>query len=187
MYAVLTLSWMPFLLYQMVGVVLQPHLSKLHHEGQTEEVRGRAGKMIQWSTLSCLVLCAGVYAAIRLFLAKFLGEAYDIPAIAAAFLTLSCYYHVVLYLNSVLAAAEGRARAVFISNAGSALTNVCLCMILVSPLGIRGVTLALASAFFVGAALASAANQMRGARFFRGYWLSIMGPGMLFGLIFLGV
>jgi len=183
MYAVLTLCWTPFLLFQLVGTVMQPRLSEMTHQGRATEVRSLANTIMQWGMPVGLGVCLVTLASVRLFLIDILGADYDAPLAVIGFLALSCYFHIVLYFNSVLAIAEGRARTVFISNMVSAVTNAVLCLLLVNTWGTHGVTFALAVAFFAGVVMISALNYLRKVRFFRGYWALIVFPGMLIAFL----
>jgi O-antigen/teichoic acid export membrane protein len=183
MYAVLTLVWLPFLLFQLPGTVLQPRLAAMFHRGEKDAVRQLTNKVMKWGVLSCLLLCGVIGTSVYLWLPQLLGADYMVSYQVILFLTLSCYYHVILYLNSLLAVAEGRADAVFWGNIASASINLCLVLLLVSKLGILGVTFALTVGFFCGALVISLLNKQNQFRYFQSYWLMFFIPSILIVLI----
>lgn len=179
LYVVLTVCWVPFLFFQLAGTVMQPRLSEMYHRGESDLVRSSACTIMAWGIPTCLGVCVVIFVLVCVFLTGLLGADYKVPLSVIGFLALSCYFHVVLYLNSILAIAEGRARTVFVGNTVSAVTNAILCLLLVNGWGMRGVALALTVAFFAGAAAISVLNYLRKVRFFRGYWAFIVLPGVL--------
>jgi O-antigen/teichoic acid export membrane protein len=148
----------------------------MHHRGQVAELRASARAQMRWGLLICFGGCLAVFGLARLFLPAVLGVGYNLSSTALGLLVLSGYYHVILYLNSILATAEGRARDVLVSNVIGAVANIVLCLLLVDRWGIPGVSGALVVSFLLAAGTASVTNSRAGFQFFRGYWAFIAVP-----------
>ncbi len=176
LYVVLMLSWIPYLLFQLITTAVQPRLAGMFHNGDINRVRILTNKLLNWGIPACLILCALIYIFLRLFLINVLGEQYNVSRAVIGFLCLSCFYHVALLLNSMLATAEGRSKTVFFSNLFCAVVNVVFSFLFTYQWGVEGAALALALSFFAASLLISLLNRYVKFNFCINYWIWLIAP-----------